>query len=236
MRTVSAFVIGLIVGAVTTCAGLWATGNLQALGPGLSVAFRKPLSPPATLPDVNAVAPLPSPPVPPEGGAILPPPQADADRVVSPPAEASIGTVPPANLHLAMPLQGIDVTKLPDTYNDARAGHMHEALDIMAPRGTPIMAVAEGNVAKLFTSKQGGLTVYQFDNSAQYCYYYAHLDRYAPGLKEGMLLRKGDVLGYVGSTGDARQDAPHLHLAVFRLGPEKKWWEGTPINPLPLLK
>jgi len=188
------------------------------------------------LPDTNAVAKLPSPPVPPEGGAIVPPAEGDADRVIPPPAAASVGTPGPANLHLAVPLPGIDITRIPDTFNDARTGHRHEALDIMAPRGTPVMAVAEGNVVKLFNSKQGGLTVYQFDNNAQYCYYYAHLDRYAPGLKEGMLLRKGDVLGYVGSTGDASPDAPHLHLAVFRLGPEKHWWEGTAIDPLPLLR
>jgi murein DD-endopeptidase MepM/ murein hydrolase activator NlpD len=94
------------------------------------------------------------------------------------------------------------------------------------------MAVAQGNVVKLFTSKQGGLTVYQFDDPQTMCYYYAHLDRYAPELKEGTLLRKGDVLGYVGSTGDASSEAPHLHFAVFRLGPEKQWWKGTPVDPL----
>lgn len=230
MRTAAAFVLGLLVGAVAICAGLWATGNLQKFGPGLTVAFGRPAisAPAATLPDVNSVAPLPP--------AQVPPPEGDADRVIAPPAAASIGTVPPASLHLGLPLQGIDVTKIPDTFNDARNGHTHEALDMMAPRGTPVMAVAEGNVMKLFNSKQGGLTVYQFDNNSEYCYYYAHLDHYAPGLKEGTLLRKGDVLGYVGSTGDAQADAPHLHLAVFRLGPEKKWWEGTPLNPLPLLR
>ena len=98
------------------------------------------------------------------------------------------------------------------------------------------MAVAEGNVAKLFTSKQGGLTVYQFDNSQKYCYYYAHLDRYQPGLKEGTLLRKGEVLGYVGTTGNANAKSPHLHFAVFELGPEKKWWNGKPVDPLPLFQ
>src|SRR5207248_9923842 len=92
-----------------------------------------------------------------------------------------------------------------------------DGLDTPAAKGTPVKAVAEGNVVKLCTSKQGGLTVYQFDDTQTFCYYYAHLDHYAPGLKEGTLLRKGDVLGYVGSTGDASPSAPHLHLAVFRL-------------------
>ena len=102
--------------------------------------------------------------------------------------------------------------------------------------GTPVMAVAQGNVVKLFNSKPGGLTVYQFDDSQTMCYYYAHLYHYAPGLTEGTLLRKGDVLGYVGSTGDASPNAPHLHFAIFRLGPEKQWWKGTAIDPLPFFR
>ena len=92
-----------------------------------------------------------------------------------------------------------------------------------------------GIIAKLFTSKPGGLTVYQFDPSQTYAYYYAHLDRYAEGLKEGMLVKKGDLIGYVGTTGNARPNTPHLHFAIFELGPEKHWWEGKPINPYPLL-
>jgi murein DD-endopeptidase MepM/ murein hydrolase activator NlpD len=138
--------------------------------------------------------------------------------------------------HLAMPLANVDPAKLTSTFSQARNGHIHEALDIMAKRGTPVFAVADGAVAKLFTSKQGGLTVYQFDTTQRWCYYYAHLDRYESSLKQGVLLRQGDVLGYVGSTGDASPDAPHLHFAVFQLGPEKRWWRGTAIDPLPLLK
>jgi peptidoglycan LD-endopeptidase LytH len=114
-------------------------------------------------------------------------------------------------------------------------GHRHEALDIMAARGTPVVAVDEGNVVKLFTSKQGGLTVYQFNATQSWCFYYAHLDRYAQGLKEGMLLRKGGILGYVGSSGNASPKAPHLHFTIFKLGPEKRWWQGTPIDPYLLL-
>jgi len=137
---------------------------------------------------------------------------------------------------LAMPIAGVDPHTLHSNFSESRGGHTHEALDIMTPRGTPVLAVAEGNVVKLFNSKPGGLTVYQFDNTQKWCFYYAHLDRYADGLKEGMLLRKGEVLGYAGSTGDASPNAPHLHFAVFELGPEKSWWKGTAIDPLPLLK
>jgi len=135
-----------------------------------------------------------------------------------------------------MPVAGVDVTKLADTFNDARDGRKHEALDIPSARGTPVMAVAEGNVVKLFQSREGGTTVYQFDDSRTWCYYYAHLDRYAPGLQEGTLLRQGEVFAYVGTTGNAPPNAPHLHFAVFRLGPEKQWWKGEAIDPLPLFK
>jgi murein DD-endopeptidase MepM/ murein hydrolase activator NlpD len=138
--------------------------------------------------------------------------------------------------HLAIPLAGLDPHKLADTFDEARDGRKHDALDIMAPRGTPVRAVAQGNVAKLFTSKLGGLTVYQFDDTRTWCYYYAHLERYAKGLQDGTLLRTGDIIGYVGSSGNASPSAPHLHFAVFQLGPEKKWWEGQPIDPLPLFR
>jgi murein DD-endopeptidase MepM/ murein hydrolase activator NlpD len=136
---------------------------------------------------------------------------------------------------LLIPVSGLSPSKLVDNFNEMHNGHRHEALDIMAARGTPVVAVDEGNVVKLFNSKQGGLTVYQFDDTRTWCFYYAHLDRYALGLKEGMLLRKRDILGYVGSSGNASTDAPHLHFTIFKLGPEKHWWQGTPINPYPLL-
>ena len=97
------------------------------------------------------------------------------------------------------------------------------------------MAVDDGKVVKLFTSKPGGLTVYQFDPGREVAYYYAHLDRYATGLAEGMDLKRGDLIGYVGSTGNANPATPHLHFAIFVLGPEKRWWQGTAVNPYPLL-
>lgn len=137
---------------------------------------------------------------------------------------------------LLLPVRGIRADQLSDTYNQTRGGtRIHEALDIMAPRGTAVLAAADGRVEKLFTSDAGGLTIYQFDPSGTYAYYYAHLERYAPGLKEGQQVRRGDVIGEVGSTGNASPDAPHLHFAIFRLGPERRWWKGTPINPYPLL-
>jgi murein DD-endopeptidase MepM/ murein hydrolase activator NlpD len=151
----------------------------------------------------------------------------EADRGIEPKQSAP---------RLAMPIEGIQPSALVDSFYDKRDGRGHEAIDIPSQRGTPVHAVAEGNIAKLFTSKQGGLTVYQFDNSRTWCYYYAHLDRYAPGLKDGMLIRKGEVIGYVGTTGNAPKDTPHLHFAVFELNADKKWWAGKPLDPLPFFR
>lgn len=142
-----------------------------------------------------------------------------------------------AERRLLMPVQGVAPAELRDTFNEGReaGARPHEALDVMAPRGTPVFAVDEGRLVKLFTSVPGGLTIYQFDPSGRYAYYYAHLDRYADGLREGMALQRGQLVGYVGSTGNANPDAPHLHFAIFRLGPERQWWKGTAVNPYPLL-
>jgi peptidoglycan LD-endopeptidase LytH len=140
-----------------------------------------------------------------------------------------------ASRSLAMPVDGVAATALRDSFDDGRPGHRHEAIDIAAPRGTKVFAVDDGKLAKLFTSVPGGLTVYQFDPNGELAYYYAHLDRYADGLHEGMIVHRCDLLGYVGTSGNAPADAPHLHFAVFRLGPERRWWKGAPLNPFPAL-
>jgi murein DD-endopeptidase MepM/ murein hydrolase activator NlpD len=142
-----------------------------------------------------------------------------------------------ASRGLLIPVQGYTRAQLRDNFDEVRGGgkRRHSALDIMAPRGTPVVAVDDGRVAKLLDNKYGGLTVYQFDRDARHAYYYAHLDAYAKGLVEGATVRRGQVLGYVGSTGNAPPHAPHLHFAIFRLGPERKWWKGMPVNPYPLL-
>ena len=140
-----------------------------------------------------------------------------------------------ASLHsraLTIPVQGTTAPQLTDTFTQARAGGVpHDAIDIMAPRGTPVLAVDDGRIAKLFLSKAGGITLYQFDPDSRYAYYYAHLDRYVDGMTEGASLNKGQVIGYVGSTGNASPDAPHLHFALFKLGPERQWWQGVALNP-----
>jgi murein DD-endopeptidase MepM/ murein hydrolase activator NlpD len=185
-------------------------------------------------PDGSADAPVPA--SIPTAQAIRPSPSTSPTLVSPPTSPGLAAAASPAGL-LQMPVQGIDPAQLRDTFNESRGGtRIHEAQDIMAPRGTPVVAAADGRVVKLFDSNQGGLTVYQFDPTETYAYYYAHLDAYATGLREGQLLRRGDPIGTVGSTGNARTDAPHLHFAIFLLGPEKRWWEGTPVNPYPLLR
>lgn len=149
-------------------------------------------------------------------------------------ARASTSTL--ASRNLAMPVQGYDAHKLRDNFDETRGGvRRHEALDIMAPRGTPVVASDDGVIAKLFRSAAGGITIYQFDVGQQYAYYYAHLDRYRDGLREGEAVKRGDVIGYVGTTGNAPESAPHLHFTIFELGPEKKWWRGKAVNPYPYL-
>jgi peptidoglycan LD-endopeptidase LytH len=135
---------------------------------------------------------------------------------------------------LAVPVEGVDRKTLRDTFAEGRTGHVHEAIDILAPRGTPVVAVEDGRIEKLFTSKQGGLTIYQFDPSGRYCYYYAHLDRYAAGLAQGQQVKRGQVIGYVGISGNAPPQTPHLHFTIFKLADDRRWWKGAPINPFPL--
>jgi murein DD-endopeptidase MepM/ murein hydrolase activator NlpD len=137
---------------------------------------------------------------------------------------------------LIIPVEGVSAADIQDTFDQGRGTERkHEATDILAPRGTPVIAADDGVIKKLFLSKPGGNTIYQFDPTEQYCYYYAHLDRYADVIREGMTVKQGQVIGYVGTTGNAPANTPHLHFGIFKLGAEKRWWEGTPINPYPIL-
>jgi|RhiMetdeSRZDD1v2_1073273.scaffolds.fasta_scaffold440145_3 peptidoglycan LD-endopeptidase LytH len=155
-------------------------------------------------------------------------------------ATPTIGADPREDLrkrHLELPVQGLKRDALRDSYDDMRGGaRRHEALDILAPRDTPVLAVEDGRVAKLFFSNAGGMTIYQFDPTSTYAYYYAHLERYADGLKDGDRVERGQVIGYVGTSGNAPRDTPHLHFAIFKLSDQKRWWQGVAIDPYPVLK
>lgn len=150
---------------------------------------------------------------------------------VTPPSVMPSGFPP-----LQIPVEGIRPENLRRDFDQKRSGgRSHQALDILAPRGTPVLAVADGRIRKLFNSKAGGLTIYQYDEAEKTCFYYAHLDRYADGIREGMPVKSGTLIGYVGTTGNAPPSAPHLHFAVTRLTPTKEWWKGEAIDPYPLL-
>lgn len=154
------------------------------------------------------------------------------------PAPLPKGTAAPtpaellAQRRLVVPVKGIARTQLKDNFGEARSrGRQHKAIDIMAPWGTPVLAADEGRVAKISRNRGGGLSVYQVDGSGRFVYYYAHLAGYADGLREGQALQRGDLIGYVGTTGNAPDSAPHLHFAVMLLKGENRWWGGEAVNP-----
>jgi murein DD-endopeptidase MepM/ murein hydrolase activator NlpD len=138
---------------------------------------------------------------------------------------------------LLVPVRGVESAQLRDTYAELRGGdtRTHEALDIPAPRGTPVLSATGGRVLKLFDSKAGGKMVYAADSSERFILMYAHLDSYANGLAEGQPLTRGQVLGAVGTTGNAPPNLPHLHFAIARSNDVKVWWKGMPVNPYPML-
>jgi murein DD-endopeptidase MepM/ murein hydrolase activator NlpD len=186
-------------------------------------------SPVAVLPQHTLVAPA-SPDTAGSRGSTTPSSQSHA------PVVPSIGEGPALDdlrrRNLIVPVEGINREALVDSFKDKRdLIRQHEAIDIMAPRGTPVLAAESGTIEKFFTSVRGGRTIYQFDATGRYCYYYAHLNDYRAGLKEHDHVERGQVIGYVGTSGNAPENAPHLHFGIFLLNDNKRWWQGTPLNP-----
>lgn len=158
-----------------------------------------------------------------------PPPPAPLTPTISSGLEGAVADLERRDLRL--PIDGLNPESFRGSFSERRGGRSHEAADMLAPRGTLVHAVEDGTVAKLFYSRAGGNTVYQFDPSQRFTYYYAHLDGYAVGLKEGQRVTRGDVIGFVGTSGNAPPNTPHLHFGVFELTPERRWWEGRAIDP-----
>ena len=139
--------------------------------------------------------------------------------------------------HLLFPLKGMPVNSMKNTFRDARgSGRLHEGVDILAPRNTPVVAIEDGIIGRLWHSDFGGTTIYQMDPTNSYVYYYAHLEKYAPNLKEGMDVKKGQVIGYVGTSGNAPPKTPHLHFAIYRAAEPGRWWKGKPLDPYPIFQ
>jgi murein DD-endopeptidase MepM/ murein hydrolase activator NlpD len=136
---------------------------------------------------------------------------------------------------LVVPVAGVAVGQLQDSFDEGRdEGRVHRALDILAPRGTPVLSADDGRILRVRPNTLGGNTVYATDPLGRVVYYYAHLDAYQPGLTEGATIARGDVLGTVGTTGNAPKDTPHLHFQVMRMPADGKYWDGEAINPYPL--
>ncbi len=152
-------------------------------------------------------------------------------------APARAGDIVIAPSGLAVPVTGVRADQLIDTFTQSRAGgRPHDAIDIMAPHGTPVVAAAEGTVEKLFFSQSGGgITAYVRSPDRRWTYYYAHLQAYAPGLREGQRVARGDRIGLVGSTGNANPAGPHLHFAIHEMAAGERWWQGRAVNPYPIL-
>ena len=214
---VAAGLVGFILGAFVVAS----LGNMSAVGRRGAAAKPADTIITAALDDA--------------GSPVVEPPAATSGRN----GDASVATRSEralADRDLEIPVKGVSSDHLVRSFHDNRGGREHEAIDILAPRNTPVLAVEDGTIARLFVSKAGGNTIYQFDPGAEYCYYYAHLERYADGLREGDRVKKGQVIGYVGTSGNAPKETPHLHFAVFRLTADKHWWEGTPLDPFDILR
>jgi murein DD-endopeptidase MepM/ murein hydrolase activator NlpD len=142
-----------------------------------------------------------------------------------------------ASMRLLIPVEGVAPGQLQDTFRDSRSeGRVHDAIDITAPRDTPVLAATDGRVVKLHRSAKGGVTLYQLASADEhYVLYYAHLERYADGIAEGRLARRGETIGYVGDTGNATPGNTHLHFQIYRVRDTKSFWAGENLNPYPLL-
>ena len=206
----------------------------------------KPAPTPASgsSPDVANPSPESSPTLaaePPELSASPVPEAYSASPTPSPSSTSSNSAAPPVGfvgtLKLIVPVAGVQPNQLQDTFSDSRSeGRVHDAIDIPAAQGTPVVAAADGQIIKLFQSERGGTTIYQLSTDRKLIFYYAHLQRYADGLSEGKFVRQGEVIGYVGDTGNAEPGNYHLHFSIAVVSDPKRYWEGTNINPYPLLR
>jgi murein DD-endopeptidase MepM/ murein hydrolase activator NlpD len=200
-------------------AGVFVDGWLRTYGPPKPVQDTgKPIGAPA------------------EPVVAAPPPAA------GPPPESHVSAAPPVaairapSPDLRAPIDGMNIESMKGGFAEERGKRSHDAVDILTPRGTPVHAVSDGTIAKLFFSKAGGITIYEFDATERLCYYYAHLERYADGLHEDQHVSKGEVIGYVGTSGNAPPNTPHLHFAIFELNADRKWWQGRPLDPFMVFK
>jgi len=205
-----------------------ATGNVVRTGAG-------DVEMPVTRPDGKAAAAPATPPPTPKELA--------SDTLVAAAAPSDSNAVQPTPAELAqlasdliVPVLGVEPKDLLDTFDESRGNRRHNALDIPAPRGTPVISATAGKVLRVFSSQAGGLMVYASDPTNRFVLMYAHLDRYVNGIADGMPLQRGDTIGFVGTTGNAPANVPHLHFGIARTSDVGRWWTGMPVDPRPLLR
>lgn len=236
--------VPFVAGFVACAALVWSLSD-GARSDGMRLLGMSPtVAPPVQgiEPAVEMVPAAPPTPVPVPSATPPPTPLAEVgpglnsdEATVSPPTPSPVES--DGSAMLLVPVAGVRPEQLRDTYTDSRSeGRMHNAIDIMAPRGTPVLAAADGPVVKLFNSERGGITIYQLDRNEKTVYYYAHLDRYADNLAEGNNARRGEVIGYVGDTGNAGAGNYHLHFSVSVIADPKQFMNGVNINPYPLFR
>jgi murein DD-endopeptidase MepM/ murein hydrolase activator NlpD len=217
----------LVFAAACSQRAPWRAVDASGMSPSVAPASRYPM-PSATTPRVEPRVAAPA-----TSGIAL------STVAAAPSAEVPVDATAVAHLKgMLFPVGGVDSMRLDDSFDAVRDGgsRKHNAIDIMAPRGTPVLAVSDGRVLRLMKSTKGGLTLYASDLEDQFVYYYAHLDRYHPKLYSGKPLMRGDTLGFVGTTGNAPAHLPHLHFQVMRMPANGSFVNGTPINPYPLLR
>jgi murein DD-endopeptidase MepM/ murein hydrolase activator NlpD len=232
------FVILIVLGALV--AFVWILSRKSQTGQVATVTLpsdaNSSSAPPAVEPPLEVPSPLPN-----VESTIAPTPtQSPITENTTPPSQSipspQASPAAPNSSSLLIPVEGVRPEQLRDTFQDSRSeGRVHDAIDIPAPRGTPVLAAADGRIVKLFQSVPGGITLYQLGADNHTIYYYAHLDRYVDGLKEGYFARRGEVIAYVGDTGNAGAGNYHLHFSVLIVSDPKRYWDGTNINPYPLL-
>jgi peptidoglycan LD-endopeptidase LytH len=209
----------------------------EAVSPSATPTPQTEATPPTPTPETDASA------TPPAAVNATPTPQPTASPAPAAPSPqtqnaASDAGAALASMRLLIPVAGVRAEELRDTYSDARSeGRVHDAIDIMAARNTPVVAAADGRVVHLFQSAKGGITIYQLAAADEhFVFYYAHLERYADGLSEGHVARRGETIGYVGDTGNASPGNTHLHFQIYRVADPKRFWTGENVNPYPLLR
>ncbi len=239
VRTTVTFLIGVVLGAAGLFLYLQSSGHLQMAVPAVTAARVEDSELSSRRVTAQSPQSTPTRETPRASGEpaddVEDPAEVQEQLEAKPLTTPQPGAALVSSAPIAIPVAGVEKRALTDQFNDSRGSRVHQAIDLMAPRNTPVIAAVSGKIRKLFLSVAGGITIYQYDENEQLVYYYAHLERYAPDIAEGKFVRQGEVIGYVGTSGNANPSGPHLHFSIGNLTATKQWWKTVPVNPYPIL-